>query len=92
MLSQFAKATHNHDKVLGILDALPVEISEAMGLWLAQLPVDTGHEVSEEQEGRYTRNNLTRFSVSIIEATGDLDIIFVRNTFQKFQSHLKLLS
>jgi hypothetical protein len=91
-LSQCAKATHDYDKVLGILGVLPVEISEAMGLLLAQLPVNTGHELSEEQEGKYTRDIFTRFSVSIIEATGDLDIIFARNTFQKFQSRLELPS
>jgi len=92
ILSQNAKATHDYDKVLGILGVLPVEISAAMGPLLAQLPVNTGSRPSDEQEAEFTRELFTRFSVSIIETTRDLDIIFGRNTFQKFQSRLKLPS
>jgi hypothetical protein len=92
IISQCAKATKDYDKVLGILGVLPVSISEGMGPLLAQLPVNTGFGTFEEQEVKYTRDMFIGFSVSIIEATEDLDIIFARNTFQKFQSRLELPS
>ncbi|ORY16829.1 heterokaryon incompatibility protein-domain-containing protein [Clohesyomyces aquaticus] len=78
-MAQWAKATHQYDKVFGIMGLFPGEISEVMKPLLTELP---STDVCQHEEDAYTKRVFMKFAVAIIQSTDDLDIIFARNTFQ----------
>ncbi|KAH7399094.1 heterokaryon incompatibility protein-domain-containing protein [Phaeosphaeria sp. MPI-PUGE-AT-0046c] len=98
-LAQSANVTYRYDKIFGMLALLPKDISAAMKPLLAELPtvIDhspiTQHDLAQsEREAIFITKVFTKFAVSIIQATNDLDVIFSHNTFQRLQSKLDLPS
>jgi hypothetical protein len=98
-LAQSANATHQYDKIFGMLALLPKDISAAMKPLLAELPTVVErismHQNNLDQakiEAAFLKKVFIHFVISIIRATNDLDVIFARNTFQSFRSKLDLPS
>ncbi|KAF2677497.1 HET-domain-containing protein [Lentithecium fluviatile CBS 122367] len=95
-LAQWGKATYDYDRVFGILSLLPKPISQPMEYLLAEIPPsDKRHSSTSErtpEQIEFIRKVFAKFAVAIIRGTGDLDVIFARNTFQSHLSTLRLPS
>jgi len=98
-LAQSANATHQYDKIFGMLALLPKHISAAMESFLAELPTAAKHmsmqqscNGQEQVEAAFVKKLFIAFAKSVVQATNDLDIIFARNTFQNSRSTLDLPS
>jgi len=95
-LAQWGNATYDYDRVFGIMSLLPKPISTPMEYLLGEIPVDDRqHKISlgrTPAQEEFIRKVFIKFAVTIIRVTGDLDVIFARNTFQSHVSQLRLPS
>jgi hypothetical protein len=95
-LAQWGNATYDYDRVFGIMSLLPKPISQPMEYLLEEIPPDDRQHKSPSErtsaQDDFIRKVFAKFTIAIIQATGDLDVIFARNTFQSQASQLRLPS
>jgi hypothetical protein len=100
-LAQSASASHQYDKIFGMLGMLPNAIQKEMEPLLTQLPSSNSHAITstsidqenkDEAERAFISKVFVSFGIAVIRNANDLDIIFARNTFQMWDSKLHLPS